>query len=233
MTTVKKMLGKSEKYIERINKRTKLKLPLYSLGEEIFSAISHGIPALISIAGLVLALVFCRKEAEVVTGLSIFGGCMIILYTVSTLYHALGINKAKKVFQILDHCAIFLLIAGTYTPITLLCLDFVTGIVMLSVIWTCAIVGITLVSIDMKRFEKFSMVCYLVMGWMIVFVIGSFIENAGFYPFVFLISGGAMYTFGAVLYGIGKKKSYVHGVWHIFVFLGSVCHYLAVIIISL
>ncbi len=233
MTVVKRLYTKSEKYLETLYKRNKFKLPFYSLGEEIFSAITHGIPALLSVAALVLALVFCRKEAMVVTSLSIFGACMILLYTISTLYHALAINKAKKVFQILDHCAIYLLIAGTYTPITLLCLDLVTGIVILSIIWTAAIVGVSLVSVDIKRFEKFSMVCYLVMGWMIVFVIQNFIENAGFYPLLFLIGGGVFYTLGAVIYGIGKKKAYVHGIWHIFVFLGSICHYLAVIIISL
>ncbi len=211
------------------SKRIKLGLPKYSLGEEIFSAIVHGLSALMAITALILLLVYCNKDWVTVTSVAIFGGSMILLYTISTLYHALNINRAKKVFQTLDHCAIFLLIAGTYTPITSLALGGTLGLVFLIVVWVVAILGIVLNSIDLKKFSIFSMICYLAMGWVIVFVIGRFIENTNFLSVLFLILGGVAYTLGAVLYGLGKKVAYMHSIWHIFVLIGSIMHTLTVV----
>lgn len=219
---------KKDKILKRIEGRIRLGLPKYSLGEEIFSAVSHGVSALFAVAALVILLVVCNKNPITITSVSIFGGSMILLYTVSTLYHALGINRAKKVFQILDHCAIFLLIAGTYTPITLVCLGGVQGTVIFSVVWAASAVGIVLNAVDLKRFSKVSMVCYLTMGWVIIFAMDTFIKNAGITVLILIGVGGAFYTIGAVLYMFGKKIKYMHSVWHIFVFGGSVFHFLAV-----
>lgn len=210
------------------NERKRLDLPSYSLGEEIFSAVVHGLSALFAVAALVLLLVFCHKDPVTVVSVCVFGGSMILLYTVSTLYHALGINRAKKIFQILDHCAIFLLIAGTYTPITLVCLGGTQGLVMFFVVWAAAIVGIVLNAVDLRKYAKLSMICYLAMGWVIVFVMERFLANAGMDALIMLGVGGVFYTIGAVLYLFGKKVKYMHSVWHIFVFAGSLFHFFTV-----
>lgn len=146
----------------------RLSLPLYSLGEEIFSAVSHGVGALFGAAALVMLLWFCEKSLVNVVSVSIFGGTMILLYTVSTLYHALNVNRAKKVFRVLDHCTIYLLIAGTYTPITLCCIEGRQGIVMFAAVWAAAVLGIILNAVDMEKFKVVSMICYLMMGWVVV-----------------------------------------------------------------
>lgn len=148
--------------------RMRLSLPLYSLGEEIFSAVSHGVGALFGAAALVMLLWFCEKSFVNVVSVSIFGGTMILLYTVSTLYHALNVNRAKKVFRVLDHCTIYLLIAGTYTPITLCCIEGRQGIVMFAAVWAAAVLGIILNAVDMEKFKVVSMICYLMMGWVVV-----------------------------------------------------------------
>lgn len=214
---------------KRKENRKRLGLPNYSLGEEIFSAISHGLGVVAGVVSLIILLLACQKTPVVISSVSIFAGTMILLYTVSTLYHALGINKAKKVFRVLDHCTIFLLIAGTYTPITLVGLGGTKGIIMFAVVWAAAILGIILNAIDLKRFAKFSMVCYIAMGWVIIFAMKDFFVNVGTFPVVMLGVGGVFYTVGAVLYGLGKKKAYIHSVWHIFVLAGSVCHFITVL----
>lgn len=213
---------------ERTEKRIRLSLPQYSLGEEIFSSISHGVSALFAVAAYVILLVSCRREPVTIAAVNVFGITMILLYTVSTLYHALGLNTAKKVFRTLDHCMIFLLIAGTYTPITLVALRGTRGWVMFGIVWAAAALGIVLNSISVKRFAKVSMVCYLAMGWVIIFAMKEFYQNAGFDALLFLGIGGVFYTVGAVLYLFGKKVPYMHSVWHIFVFGGSFFHFLTV-----
>lgn len=153
---------------------------------------------------------------------------MILLYLISTLYHSLGVNRAKKVFRVLDHCTIYLLIAGTYTPLTLLCLPGTTGIALLSVVWGGAVLGIVLNAVDMKRFRIFSMICYLGMGWAVIFVLPSLLQAVNAFEFWFLLAGGIAYTVGAIFYGLGKKHAYIHFVWHLFVLAGSLCHFAVV-----
>lgn len=211
-------------YLKRIN----LRLPKYSLGEEIFSAVVHGVSAIFAVVALVFLLIFAKKDALTFTSVAIYGTAMILLYTVSTMYHSLNINKAKKVFQILDHCAIFLLIAGTYTPITLVAIGGIKGIILFSVVWGAAVVGITLNAIDLKKFEKFSMACYIAMGWIIVVLMKDFIANTSSNAVWFLLFGGIFYTVGACIYGFGKKIKYMHSVWHFFVLGGSICHWVTV-----
>lgn len=208
----------------RLERRSALGLPRYSLGEEIFSSVSHGVSALFAVAALVLLLVFCEKTPKNVVSVSIYGATMILLYTVSTLYHALGLNKAKVVFRSLDHCTIFLLIAGTYTPITLVCLGGALGWVMFGVVWAAAVLGVVLNAISVERFKVVSMICYLAMGWVVVFAMKSVLENLSAVGFWCLLIGGICYTAGAILYGVGKKIPYIHSVFHLFVLAGSVLH---------
>lgn len=206
------------------NRREELHLPMYSLGEELFSAVSHGVGAVFGLFTLIVQLVFCEKDVVTVVSVSIFGGTMMLLYTVSTLYHALGINRAKMVFRVLDHCTIFMLIAGTYTPITLCCLKGVTGLLLFSVVWVAAIVGIVLNGISVDRFKVVSMVCYLSMGWVVIFAMKTVIREVPPVGLWLLLAGGIAYTLGAAVYGFGKKIPYMHSVWHLFVLAGSVCH---------
>lgn len=211
-------------------------LPTYTKGEEIFNMVSHIVGGVAGIVTIVLCSVFgaIRNNAYGVVSGVIFGVSMIFLYTMSSLYHGLKPNsKSKKIFQILDHCAIFVLIAGSYTPFALCTLrEYSTalGWVIFGVIWGFAILGITLNSIDLKKYKKFSMICYLAMGWCIV-VRGDLLPTLlGIPGFALLLAGGLIYTLGAVLYGLGKKRKYIHSIFHICVFLGNLLHVLCVLL---
>ena len=220
-------------------KRTKLAdriLPSYTKGEEIFNMVSHIVGGVAGIVTIVLCSVFgaIRGNAYGVVSGVIFGASMIFLYTMSSLYHGLKPNsKSKKIFQILDHCAIFVLIAGSYTPFALCTLrEYSTalGWVIFGVIWGFAILGITLNAIDLKKYKKFSMICYLAMGWCII-VRGDLLPILlGINGFALLLAGGIVYTIGAILYGIGKKRKYIHSVFHLSVFLGNLLHVLCVLL---
>ena len=218
------MSPRKEKNERRASRRKDLVLPRYTLGEEIFSSVSHGVSALFAVAALVLLLVFCEKTALKVTSAAVYGAMMVLLYTVSTIYHGLGLNRAKVVFRSLDHCTIFLLIAGTYTPITLVCLGGALGWPMFGVVWAAAVLGVTLNAISVERFKVVSMIRYLAMGWVVVFVMKTFVANATATAFWCLRAGGICYTVGAILYGVGKKVPYMHSVFHLFVLAGSVLH---------
>ncbi len=217
-------LSRMQKREQQAEKRRRLGLPRYTLGEEVFSSVSHGVSALLAVAGLVLLLVFCQKTPLYVGCVSVYGATMVLLYTVSTLYHALGLNRAKVVFRSLDHCTIFLLIAGTYTPITLISLGSRQGWVMFCVVWAAAVLGIVLNAISVERFKIVSMVCYLAMGWVVVLAMKDVMANVSPVGFWCLLAGGLSYTVGAVLYGLGKKIPYIHSVFHLFVLAGSVLH---------
>ena len=208
----------------RAQKRRALGLPRYTLGEEVFSAVSHGVSALFAAGALVFLLVTCRREPLQMVCAGVFGGTMVLLYTVSTLYHGMGLNRAKVVFRSLDHCTIFLLIAGTYTPITLVCLGGWKGWALFGILWAAAVLGVVLNGVSVERFRKFSMGCYLAMGWVVVLAMGDFLQAATAFSFWCLLGGGILYTAGAALYGVGKKVPYIHGVFHLFVLGGSVLH---------
>lgn len=208
----------------REEKRKALGLPKYTLGEEIFSSVSHGVSAVFGVVALVLLLVFGEKTAVKMTAAAIYGATMILLYTVSTIYHGLGLNRAKVVFRSLDHCTIFLLIAGTYTPITLVSLGGAWGWAMFGVVWGAAVLGVVLNAVSVERFRKFSMVCYLAMGWVVVFAMKQFYRSVSPLGFWCLLAGGLCYTAGAGLYGMGKKIPYIHSVFHLFTLAGSVLH---------
>ena len=220
-------------------KRTKLRdriLPKYTKGEEIFNMTSHIVGGALGIVALVLCVVFAAIHGNgygVVSG-AIYGVTMIILYTMSSIYHGLNPKrKAKKVFQVLDHCSIYLLIAGSYTPFALCTLrEYSTalGWTIFGVIWFVAILGIVLNSIDIKKFRVFSMICYLVMGWCIVFKINLLPQLLGTAGFVLLLLGGLAYTVGAILYGLGKKHKYMHSIFHLFILLGSLLQFFTILL---
>ena len=210
----------------------RISIPKYSLGEEITNAILHGIGGLLSIAALVLCVVFSaiHGNAYAVVSSCIYGSTLIILYTMSCLYHSLKINKAKKVFRIIDHCSIFLLIAGTYTPYTLVSLNGVVGWVMFSVIWSSAILGIVLNAIDLNKYKKISMVLYIAMGWAVIFSFKPLVEALEIGGIYLLLAGGIIYTIGAIFYGIGKKYKYMHSIFHFFVLAGSILHFFSILL---
>lgn len=220
-------------------KRTKLRdriLPKYTKGEEIFNMTSHIVGGALGIVALVLCVVFAAVHGNgygVVSG-AIYGVTMVILYTMSSIYHGLNPKrKAKKVFQVLDHCSIYLLIAGSYTPFALCTLrEYSTalGWTIFGVIWFVAILGIILNSIDIKKYRVFSMICYLVMGWCIVFKINLLPKLLGIAGFVLLLLGGLAYTIGAILYGLGKKHKYMHSVFHLFILLGSLLQFFTILL---
>lgn len=210
--------------------KDKIKLPNYNLCEELLSAISHGLGCLLSIAALVLCTVFSAIHHNVYAVISsvIYGSCSIILFTMSTLYHSLKPNDAKRVFRVLDHDSIFLLIAGTYTPFALVALPKTLGWIVFGVNWLCAIIGITLNSINIQKYKKLSMVLYLVMGWMILFTIKSLVKSVDIPCIYLMLSGGFIYTIGTIFYVIGKKKKYMHSIFHFFVLAASILFFFAI-----
>lgn len=218
--------------------RTKLmdrKLPDYTKGEEIFNMVSHIVGGALGVAALVLCIIFSaiRKNGYGLAGSIVFGVSMILLYTMSSVYHGLREGKAKRVLQVLDHCTIYVLIAGTYTPVLLSAMrpiDPVSSWVLLGVMWGLSAIAITLTAIDLRKYRIFSMICYIGMGWAAVFKIGLLIEAVGMAGFVLILAGGISYTIGAVLYGMGKKRRYMHSVFHLFVVLGSALHTLAILL---
>ena len=220
-------------------KRTKLsdrKLPDYTRGEEIFNMVTHIVGGGLGIVILVLCVVFSAIHGDpwAVVGSAIYGTSMITLYTMSSIYHGLHPEKAatsKKVMQILDHCTIYFLIAGTYSAVVLSAIRPLypaLGWGLFIFEWTLAIFAATLTAIDLDRYEVFSMICYIGMGWAVIpFWRQTFIAMSK--PgFLLLLSGGIAYTIGAVLYGIGSKVRWMHSVFHIFVVLGSLLQFLAI-----
>lgn len=220
-------------------KRTKLKdriLPIYTKGEEIFNMTSHIAGAAIGL----IAMVFCvtlsiiHKNSYGIISSIVFGISMIVLYVMSSVYHGLNPEKkGKKVLQIIDHCSIYILIAGTYTPFCLCTFrsyNMKLGWIMFGIIWGLAILGITLNAIDLKKYKIFSMICYLVMGWCIIIKAQLLPVLLGNIGFILLLAGGIAYTIGAILYGLGKKKKWMHSIFHIACVIGTFLHFLCILL---
>lgn len=209
-------------------------LPDYTRAEERFNMISHIVGGGMGIAATVLCVVAAALEGNgygVVSG-AIFGGSMVALYTISSVYHGLHGGTGKKVMQILDHCTIYFLIAGTYTPFCLCTIrqhDPALGWGTFGFVWALAVVGIVLNAIDLKRFQKVSMVLYLGMGWCIILTGKLIVQLLGGTGFALLVGGGVAYTVGAVFYGLGHKKRYIHSVFHLFCLVGSGLHILCIL----
>lgn len=220
-------------------KRTKLidrKLPDYTRGEEIFNMVSHIVGGAFGIVALATCVVkaFLNGDPYQVVGAFIYGFSMIILYTISSVYHGLIPPMAKKVMQVIDHCSVFILIAGTYTPIALVPLrEYSTalGWTIFGIVWGVSALGITLNAIDLKKYNVFSVICYIALGWCIVFTGKTSVDAIGLKGFLWLLAGGISYTVGAVLYGIAGHSvhRYMHSVFHIFVVIGSILQYFCVI----
>ncbi len=203
------------------------KLPDYTLGEELINAISHGLGASFAIAGLVLCVskaVISGNSLAIVSS-CLYGSMLVLLYTMSTIYHALKRNRAKYVFRIFDHCTIFLLITGTYIPIVLVGIGGAVGWTYFGIVSAAAVLGIIFNAISIERFELFSMICYIAMGWVIVFGFRALAASVDIRGIILLIAGGIIYTLGAILYGLGSKRRYFHSVWHFFVLGGSILHF--------
>lgn len=209
--------------------------PLYSKGEEIFNMVSHIVGGALGITSTTLCCIFSAVHHNTygVISSAVFGAMMIILYCMSSIYHGLSPKlKAKKVFRILDHCAIFLLIAGTYTPFTLCTIrEYSTalGWTYFGIVWGLSVIGIVLNAVNLEKFKKVSMLLYIGLGWCIIFASKIIISSLSAGGTAFLLTGGAAYTIGAVLYGAGKKHAYIHSVFHLFVLAGSLMHFFCIL----
>ena len=225
-----------------MSKRTKLadrQRPNYSKGEEIFNMVSHIVGGALGIVALVLCIITAAigdSGAIGVVSSCIYGASLIALYTMSSVYHGLKPGMAKKVMQVLDHCTIYFLIAGSYTPVLLVCMREKYPTIawgLFAVVWGCAVVACVLTAIDLRKYRVLSMVCYLAMGWVIIFFIKQTYEVVGTGGIVFLLTGGVSYTIGSVLYGLGKKRKWMHSIFHLFILAGSVLHFFAIILYAL
>lgn len=219
-------------------RRTKLAdriLPTYTKGEEIFNMTSHIVGGAIGIAITTLSVIMAAIHHNVygVVSGAIYGFTVILLYTISSIYHGLSPKlKSKKVFQVLDHCSIFLLIAGTYTPVALCNIRSVSpfyGWLIFGIIWGAAALGIALNAIDLKSTKKFSMICYLLMGWCIIFRFDLLLQSMHKNGVILMAAGGVAYTIGAILYGIGKKKKYFHSIFHLFIVLATLLQFFSIL----
>ena len=202
----------------------------YSLGEEIANAIIHGIGSVFGVAALVILVVLAARQGDAwrVVTFSIYGGTLILLYLASTLYHGIQHPGAKRVFRILDHSSIFLLIAGTYTPFLLIRLRGEWGWSLFGVIWALAITGIVFKAVFINRLKKVSVLVYIAMGWLIVVALKPMLAAVPRHALWWLLAGGLCYTGGVAFYAM-KSVRFSHAVWHLFVLAGSACHFLAIL----
>ena len=222
-------------------KRTKLSdraLPDYSRGEEQMNTITHIVGGALGVAALTLCVVFAALRHNVygVVGSAVYGASLVALYTVSSVYHGLKPGMGKKVMQVIDHCTIYFLIAGTYTVIVLSAIRPrypLLGWGLFAFEWAMAAIATTLTAIDLKKYNVISMICYIGLGWAIIPFARQALEVLTLPGFLFLLSGGIAYTIGAVLYGIGSRRKWMHSVFHIFVVLGSVLQFFAVLLYAI
>lgn len=218
-------------------KRTPLServMPDYTRGEEYFNMISHIVGGVVAAVGLLLCIV-CAAQRRNTWGLvssAVFGFTMILMYTMSSVYHGLPDGQGKRVMQVLDHCAVYVVIAGTYTPILLSAmrpLDSVSAWVLFGVVWGITAAAVTLNAIDLYRWRVLSMILYVGLGWTIVVRLPLLIRAIGWDGFKLILVGGLCYTVGAILYGKGRTTRWMHSIFHLFVVAGSACHILAIL----
>lgn len=201
---------------------------MQTLGEEIANSVSHGIGFLAAVALTPLMIIKARGPAAVV-GVSIFGATMMMLYLASTLYHAFPQSRTKRIFKIFDHSAIFLLIAGTYTPFTLTILYGSWGWTLFGIIWAVASAGVVLKSVKSAKSGKLSTALYLIMGWMAVIAAKPLYNALPFWGLFWLIGGGVMYSTGVIFFAYDHRLKYSHFIWHLFVLAGTACHVVTVL----
>lgn len=209
------------------------RLPDYTRGEEIFNMVSHIVGGGFGILALLVSVFISLKEQNTwgVVSCSVYGVSMITLYTMSSIYHGLKAEMPKKVMQVMDHCTIYFLIAGTYTPILLCAIRPVSPLaawLLFALVWGCAALGTVFTAIDLKRFGKLAMACYIGMGWCVVLAAKPTFDSIPLEGILWLLAGGIAYTVGAIFYGFGKKCRYIHSVFHLFVLLGSVLQFFCI-----
>lgn len=206
----------------------KTEQPNYSIGEELINSISHGIGVLFGIAALVLSIVYSNEPIKIIS-VSLYGITLIILYSVSCLYHSFPpINKAKKIFRILDHDCIYLLILGTNIPYLLISVGGIKGWILFGILFFLTIIGIILNSINLEKYKNISLISYILMGWIIILSFKNLHLTIGYEGLLLLILGGILYTIGIIFYKLGKKIKYMHSVFHLFVLAGSILHFFSI-----
>ncbi len=213
----------------------KIKIPNYTVSEEIINSISHGVGALLSIAGLVVMIIKSLNDDNLsFIACLIYGISLILLYLISCLYHALSPKlKAKRVLRLLDHCNVFLLEAGTFTPVCLILIGGKIGFIYFIIIWLLTIFGIILNIIDVDKYQIVSLILHLLIGWSIIFMLKELILNLNLLGLIFLFGGGIFYSIGAVLYKIGATKKYMHSIFHFFCLAGSIFHFFMVFLCAI
>ena len=206
----------------------------YTVGEEIFNSVSHGVSALAAVVGCTVMVTqsACFGNRKAVICSLVFGLALVIMYTMSALYHAFHFEKVKKLFRIFDHSSIPLLIAGSYTPFCVIALDGnPKGLIVVAVVWRCALLAILLNVINLDRFEKYTLFLYIAMGWAVLFALKDIVAALPHGGFVLLVAGGVSYTAGIIFYKI--RVRYMHSIWHLFVTAGSLLHFLCVVMFVL
>lgn len=200
------------------------------MSEELINSISHGVASIFSIVGLIMLVIkAANKGAMAVTTVTLFGTTMIILYTISCIYHALSPKiTGKKVMRVIDHCNVFLLVFGTIIPVALVGIEGYLGWIYFSIVALVTLIGIVFSAIDVDKNQKIEVICHLINGWSVTLFSKTLITNIGTVGFLFVVLGGVMYSLGAILYGIGSKKKYMHSVFHFFCIFGTIFHYLAI-----
>ena len=203
---------------------------LYTLGEEIAHAVTHGLGTVLAIAGLTVLVAYSTRYGDSwhIVGSAIFGSTLVLMYTASTLYHGIPLPRAKKVLRIIDHTMIYFLIAGSYTPFTLVTLNGPWGWTLFGITWGLALAGVVFKAFATGRFQRLSLAIYLAMGWCVIVAIRPLIDTLATGGLVLLVIGGLCYTGGVVFY-VWERLRYHHAIWHTFVLTGSVFHYFAVL----
>ena len=195
---------------------------------ERFNSITHLVGTALALLGAIALVVVTRGGVRSMITLGVYGAMLVLLYLSSTLYHSFR-GKAKKVFHVFDHCAIYFLIAGTYTPLTLLTLRGKWGWTLFAIVWTLAAIGVTKDALFHERFRAVSVVLYMLMGWLVIIAFDPLKRALPAPAIAWLIAGGIIYTIGIAFFAMSKRVAYTHGVWHLFVIAGSICHYIAIL----
>jgi hemolysin III len=217
----------AQREVSRQSQIKALSLPTYTFNEEMLNCVTHALGALMGIVGWIMSLKLlipaCNPAATI--SMSVFFVTMIILYGNSALYHGWKLSTAKKKFQIMDHCSIFLLITGTYAPYTLMVMNNLAGKIIFAVVVLTSVLGIALNVINLKKYAYVSMACYLTSGWCIVLAYRDIAADLSHDQLFMLVAGGVVYTVGAIFYGLGNKIRYMHTIWHLFVLGGTIFHF--------
>ena len=217
----------AQREVSRQSRIKALSLPIYTFNEEMLNCVTHAIGAILGVVGWIMSmkLLIAAGNAVAILSMCVFFVTMIVLYANSALYHGWELTTAKKKFQIMDHCSIFVLITGTYAPYTLMVMNNLAGRIIFAIVALTSVLGIALNIIDMKKFRFVSMACYLVTGWCILFAYKDIAAALSPEQFTMLVLGGVIYTLGTIFYGLGNQIRYMHSIWHLFVLGGSLLHF--------